>query len=131
VSVSDDVASAADLPPRARRADDLAKADTDALYIEAIRRAASAALPPWREGLPLVRISVEDTGPGIPPDAMEHLFEPFFTTKPAGEGTGLGLSTAQAVVRAHGGTLTAENLAHGAAFIVRLPRLRTAGQGTG
>jgi signal transduction histidine kinase len=123
VSVTDDRAAAADLPPRARRADDLSKSDTAELYVEAVRRAVSAELPPWREGLPLVRIAFEDTGPGIPPEVMDRLFEPFFTTKPGGEGTGLGLSTARAVVRAHGGSLTAANLARGASFVVRLPRL--------
>ncbi|HVR01838.1 MAG TPA: sensor histidine kinase [Polyangia bacterium] len=48
-------------------------------------------------------IEVEDDGPGLSPDAREHLFEPFFTTKP--NGTGLGLPTSRRYVEAHGGTL--------------------------
>jgi signal transduction histidine kinase len=39
-----------------------------------------------------VKLSVTDTGCGMPPDVIERAFEPFFTTKPVGKGTGLGLS---------------------------------------
>lgn len=73
----------------------------------------------------LLEFAVRDTGPGIPPDAMEHMFEPFYTTKPAGEGTGLGLSVAQGIVRRHRGVLRAENVpasdGGGSRFIVTLP----------
>lgn len=61
------------------------------------------------------RLTVADTGPGIPPDVLPHLFEPFTTTKPAGEGLGLGLSIAAAIVRDFGGSLTASNRAEGGA----------------
>jgi signal transduction histidine kinase len=53
-------------------------------------------------------ISVEDDGPGIPPDLRERVLEPFFTTKPAGEGTGLGLALTRTIVVQHGGSLELE-----------------------
>ena len=54
-----------------------------------------------------VHLSVTDTGPGIPPEILEHLFEPFHTTKPAGFGTGLGLSIVYGAVKQAGGWITA------------------------
>ncbi|MFB3131897.1 MAG: PAS domain S-box protein, partial [Rhodothermales bacterium] len=50
-----------------------------------------------------VKISVADTGAGIPPEVLDNIFEPFFTTKPVGKGTGLGLSTVYNIVKSHGG----------------------------
>ncbi len=117
-----DEVGAADLPPRLTRADDLADKDTSAVNVEAVRRAARENAPPWREGMDLVRLEVEDSGPGIAEEALPHLFEPFFTTKPPGSGTGLGLSTVEAIVRGHGGSIRAVNVPTGGArFTVRLP----------
>ncbi|MDO9099358.1 MAG: PocR ligand-binding domain-containing protein, partial [Caldisericota bacterium] len=82
-----------------------------------------------------VHLSVVDTGPGIPPEVMEHLFEPFYTTKPVGSGTGLGLSVVYGAVKQAGGWITAgsakgtanstppiEQPCSGATFDVYLPR---------
>jgi two-component system NtrC family sensor kinase len=71
----------------------------------------------------IVRLEVEDTGPGIPDAAMHQLFVPFFTTKATGKGTGLGLSISLGIVSEHGGRIWAENVAGGARFCVELPRV--------
>lgn len=53
----------------------------------------------------LLRVSVDDDGPGFPLGVEDRLFEPFFTTKPPGKGTGLGLYTVQSLLREAGGGL--------------------------
>lgn len=67
-----------------------------------------------------VRISVEDTGPGIPKELQEKILEPFFTTKAIGQGTGLGLSVSRELVIAMGGGLTLESLSP-ARFVISVP----------
>jgi CheY-like chemotaxis protein len=70
-----------------------------------------------------VRLSVSDTGHGIPPAIMDRIFDPYFTTKGPGEGTGMGLAVAQGIVRSHGGIITAySNPGKGSSFHVFLPR---------
>ncbi len=67
-------------------------------------------------------IAVRDTGSGIPPEILERIFDPFFTTKPVGSGSGLGLPTALAIARAHGGWLSAESTpGRGSTFRLLLP----------
>ena len=76
-----------------------------------------------------VIVEFRDNGPGISPEAFDHLFEPFFTTKPVGRGTGLGLSISYGIVERHGGTLLASSHADGGAlFHLRLP-VALAGRG--
>jgi signal transduction histidine kinase len=71
---------------------------------------------------PGVEISVEDNGPGVPPEALPHIFEPFFSTKDSGRGTGLGLAIAQDIVERHGGTIRVETEPEaGSRFRVQLP----------
>ncbi len=67
----------------------------------------------------IIRVSVEDNGPGIPDEIRERIFEPFFTTRAAG--TGLGLAVVQAVVRAHRGTVNVHSGASGSRFVVEFP----------
>lgn len=61
-----------------------------------------------------LRITVADGGPGIPPDQFEQIFAPFFTTKV--DGLGLGLNICRTIIEAHGGFMTVENHAQGAAL---------------
>jgi signal transduction histidine kinase len=68
----------------------------------------------------MARVTISDTGPGIPAEHLERIFEPYFTTKAGG--TGLGLALARKIVEEHQGTIRVENgPGGGAAFIVTLP----------
>jgi C4-dicarboxylate-specific signal transduction histidine kinase len=70
----------------------------------------------------MVKVTVEDSGPGIPPDIEQRVFDPFFTTKDVGSGTGLGLSITYGIIQDHRGTIRIDNRpGSGVAFIVRLP----------
>jgi PAS domain S-box-containing protein len=60
-----------------------------------------------------VRVTVSDTGVGIPTDAINKIFDPYFSTKPPGEGTGLGLFLSYGIVKDQGGQMWAENRASG------------------
>jgi len=69
-----------------------------------------------------VQISVKDNGNGIPQKVLDKIFQPFFTTKPTGQGTGLGLSLAYDIVKAHGGELNVETKeGEGSEFSIQLP----------
>jgi signal transduction histidine kinase len=69
-----------------------------------------------------IEIKVEDNGNGIPQKIIDKIFQPFFTTKPTGQGTGLGLSLAYDIVKAHGGELKVDTKdGEGATFIIQLP----------
>ena len=70
----------------------------------------------------MIRISIADTGSGIPEDIAGKIFDPFFTTKPVGEGTGLGLSICYKIVEDHGGSIDVESqVSKGTTVIIRLP----------
>ncbi len=70
-------------------------------------------------------VEVEDQGSGIQPEVISRIFDPFFTTRPIGQGMGLGLSVAHAIVTAHGGTLTAASTpGAGSTFRIELPAER-------
>ncbi len=83
----------------------------------------------WREALPFfsskesnpwVKISIEDTGTGIPPEEKEKIFEPFYTTKE--NGTGLGLAIVHKIVENHKGLIKVESeMGKGSTFTVFLP----------
>jgi two-component system CheB/CheR fusion protein len=71
-----------------------------------------------------VRLSISDTGVGIPPEVLPRVFEPFFTTKPVGRGTGLGLASAYGIVKGSGGFIWAESeVGRGTTFMIDLPEV--------
>jgi signal transduction histidine kinase len=80
-----------------------------------------AAVP---EGAQHIRLTVADTGHGIPPDVLPNIFEPFVTTKARGKGTGLGLTVVLGIVQEHGGSITVESTpGQGTTFTLLLPRV--------
>jgi signal transduction histidine kinase/ActR/RegA family two-component response regulator len=74
-----------------------------------------------------VKLSVTDTGCGMPPDVLDRVFEPFFTTKPVGKGTGLGLSQVFGFAHESGGEVGIESqLGRGTTVSIYLPRTEVA-----
>jgi len=77
---------------------------------------------PGTEPVPMVEISIVDTGCGIPEKDLHRIFDPFFTSKGVGKGTGLGLSVSHGIIKAHGGAIEVESKAgEGSTFRVTLP----------
>jgi signal transduction histidine kinase len=78
------------------------------------------------EAVQHVRIAVRDEGAGIAPEDLGRVFDPFFTTKDVGQGTGLGLSVAQGIVREHGGWIDVDSeRGRGTTFTIHLPSRET------
>ncbi|MFM1769438.1 MAG: hypothetical protein RJA22_1967 [Verrucomicrobiota bacterium] len=86
-------------------------------------RVHTESLPAGAPGLPdtaAVRVTVQDSGIGIPPENLARLFEPFFTTKP--QGTGLGLPITQRIIQEHRGVIQVDSHpGQGSSFHVLLP----------
>ena len=83
----------------------------------------------------MIRVTIEDQGPGIPDDSLNSIFERFYSERPSAESfgnhSGLGLSISKQIVEAHDGHIWAENIrpldarsdtpAEGARFVLELP----------
>jgi len=76
-----------------------------------------------------VVVEIGDNGPGISPEVKPHIFEPFFTTKGVGQGTGLGLDTAQRIVKKHRGNIQVTSKPGDTRFQVWLPLSETSATG--
>ncbi|HEX6924776.1 MAG TPA: ATP-binding protein [Longimicrobiaceae bacterium] len=92
------------------------------LVVDEVR---SDLLTPEVGELSLIRLTVSDTGPGVPPELVDSIFDPFVTHRPGG--TGLGLALVQRAVEAHGGAIFVDNVpateGTGAMFTLYLPSL--------
>ena len=86
---------------------------------------AAARVPGLKAG-PYVRLTVEDTGAGIPADMLPRIFDPFFTTKGQAEGTGMGLAVVHGIVTGNGGAISVESeVGKGSVFLVYFPRVKS------
>jgi signal transduction histidine kinase len=69
-----------------------------------------------------IKITVSDTGEGIPQEHLKKIFDPFFTTKDKSSGTGLGLAVSYGIIKKHGGNIKVRStVGEGSTFIIRLP----------
>jgi signal transduction histidine kinase len=66
------------------------------------------------------RIEINDSGTGIEEEHLPRIFDPFFTTRPQGEGTGLGLSVSQNIVKLHNGSIEVSNLPQGGVSVTMI-----------
>jgi signal transduction histidine kinase len=92
--------------------------------VQAMPESGTLRVAAAREGEQHIRLTVADTGHGIPPDVLPKIFEPFVTTKERGKGTGLGLTVVLGIVQEHGGSITVESTpGQGTTFTLLLPRV--------
>jgi signal transduction histidine kinase len=124
IKVSTDTIPYSGMAPPSRRRDDPAGIDYSHLRRLQARREGLTP-PPFSSGMEVVRISVADNGPGIPPEIMDRVFDPFFSTKETGQGTGLGLAVSARLIEGMGGTIAVDSPADmGVRFSVLLPAAR-------
>jgi PAS domain S-box-containing protein len=93
------------------------------ITIETARRSLAEGEVSGAKAGDYLRVSVTDTGSGMPPHVLERVFEPFFTTKEVGKGTGLGLAQVYGFVRQVGGAVTIDSaVGEGSTVALYLPR---------
>jgi len=96
----------------------------DVTFAKTDMPAAAVSLHPVLPPGPYLRLSVTDTGCGMPPEVVERIFDPYFTTKEKGEGTGLGLSITHGIIKNYGGAIEVlTEPGKGSTFNVYLPRI--------
>ncbi|PKK88998.1 MAG: hypothetical protein CVV64_16370 [Candidatus Wallbacteria bacterium HGW-Wallbacteria-1] len=87
--------------------------------------AESHAVPGLKPG-PYARISISDTGQGIPAEIIDRIFDPYFTTKDLGKGCGFGLAVSMGLAKSHDGTITVNSIPErGTTFTVLLPTVKS------
>jgi signal transduction histidine kinase len=83
------------------------------------------AVRTWADPLApgMLKLSVSDTGVGIPPEIQPHIFDPFFSTKHETKGVGLGLAVVYGIIQRHDGRIEVESRpGNGTTFTITLPR---------
>ncbi len=96
--------------------------DSPSLDYSLLRTRYDSESPFWGEVRAVIRVEVEDTGPGIPKEALGKIFDPFYSTKSPAEGTGLGLAICIRILESYGGRIHGESEeGKGALFIILLP----------
>ena len=112
-----------DLPPVRCLPDELNQVWTNLVHnaLQAMQHKGTLSIGLRRDGN-WARVSIGDSGCGIPEAIRERIFDAFFTTKRAGEGTGLGLDIVRKIVEKHGGQISVDSeVGRGTTFTVSLP----------
>lgn len=97
-------------------------ADKGTITVRSRRAPPPPSPDPGAPTVPMVEVSITDTGCGIPAADLKRIFDPFFTSKGVGKGTGLGLSVSHGIVAAHGGAIEVQSTpGEGSTFRITLP----------
>lgn len=111
-----------DLPPILCYPDELNQVWTNLIHnaLHAMANRGTLTVEVTQEGQQ-AKISITDSGSGIPPEIQSKIFDPFFTTKPPGEGSGLGLDIVKKIIIKHSGQIAVESQPGRTTFSVLLP----------